>query len=943
VPGKITAPAPAGRQKNVWRPTGSLARRLRRLVAFAAAPALLVALLPLVWHIASDLRAMQVARVADGIERNRAKAVAALNVGSEFEAKSAALAIALHADAVSVELRDTGDVALAAIERDLDEPGLRPPNLDGWRRAILEHVPDVAWSEHVTVQKLDLNGDPVGSAVVVLPARAILPYALTPLLRALLIVSPIAVLVILVSARMRRRIAEPISHLLETMDTVAFRQDFSIRATQCGPDEIGSLIASFNDMLQQIHVRNVRLTEHRRKLQELVIERTRNFEQAARQAEKASQAKGDFLARMSHEIRTPMNGVVGMAELLKNTGLAEQQHRMVQTMRSSADALLEIINDILDFSKIEAGQLQVLETSFSAIDVIEEVCELLAPQAHERGLELVCDIEGGVPSQCNGDPIRLRQIVVNLLGNAIKYTEKGHVIVRAGIAKLPESKVQLRVEFEDTGLGVPEDQLEHIFEAFTQGDSFETRKHGGTGLGLAITRELVTLLGGEVKAASKLGVGSKFWIDLPLNVPAGAQPVDYTFGPDARSALIVQGSESAAKAASALLQAGGVKTWIARTGLQAMDRLSIDDFSLIFVDEKLPDMSGQDWIDKMRARQCAVKSRIILMTTSRRGGGVQPPPRDSATEPDARIGKPMRRARLRDAIDCAFGRKQSSAEQSVGTTELGKLGLRVLLVEDSPVNCQVAVGMLESLDCKVETANDGGIGVEQALSWNFDLVLMDCQMPLMDGFEATRRIREAERSAGRGAMPIVALTANALQGDRERCLAAGMTDFISKPFTMRKLHDVMRAATHSPGAGQDGDTNAVGDDVPAAASREVADAELPILDAGHIAELRSLGRPNMVEQAARLFQTQVERNLAEVDTALDAAGAAAVEQAAHSLKSAALSIGGRRFAAGASRCEQAARAGDLDAAARLAAQLRPEFDLLREALQAVVREEARAA
>jgi CheY-like chemotaxis protein len=638
-----------------------------------------------------------------------------------------------------------------------------------------------------------------------------------------------------------------------------------------------------------------------------------------------------------------MNGVVGMAELLENTGLEQQQQHMVQTMRSSADALLEIINDILDFSKIEAGQLQVLETAFSPVEILEEVCEFLAPQAHERNLELICDIAATVPQKCSGDPIRLRQVLVNLLGNAIKYTEKGHIVVRAAATELADAKVQLRIEVEDTGYGVPEGQLETIFEAFTQGDSFETRKHGGTGLGLAITRELVTLLGGEVKATSKLGTGSTFWVTLPLAVPEGTPPAAGTFSAGVNSVLIVQDDQSAAKALAALLEAGGARVWMTRSGQQAIDRIALDKFGLVMIDELLPDMTGVELVDRIRSAQVSAAVPLVLMTSSKPAVAVATMSIKSSSAPNARMSKPVRRARLRAAIDFALGRGGTVDDQARAAIKQARLNLRVLLVEDSQVNREVAVGMLESLGCKVECAGDGSVGVEQALSWGFDLVLMDCQMPLMDGFEATRRIRATEASTGREPMPIVALTANALQGDRERCLESGMTDFISKPFTMKKLHDVLRAATSPVTA----DTTPAADPDDDAArdqnGRSGTGSPLPIVDMAHIAELRSLGRPQIIPRAISLFQKQAEKNLEEVDAALHAGGAANVERAAHALKSAALSIGGRRFAATASDCEQAARNGDLKAAGRFASQLRPEFTSLCQTLGEIADDGVRAA
>jgi len=952
VPSKDRSAIPsAPKRRTVWRPTGSLSRRLTRLFAFVAAPALFVAIVPLLWQVVADERTMLLKQVDKAIEESRAAAVSALVGDFRYQTKAAATKIARIADAASVQLINNDGAVLARVVHAADSSQRPDPGIPRWQQVALDYLPEISLPDLRISRALEINGDPVGSVEVVVSPRPFLNLALGPLVRALLIMLPVAIVVFLVAARMRRQIATPIGHLLETMDQVAYTQDYSIRAEPGGANEVGSLIISFNEMIQQIHSRNLRLAEHRQKLQELVIERTRNFEQAAREAEKASQAKGDFLARMSHEIRTPMNGVVGMAELLENTGLADQQQHMVQTMRSSADALLEIINDILDFSRIEAGQLQVLATGFSPVELLEEVCEFLAPQAHERDLELVCDIAAAVPQTCSGDPIRLRQIVVNLLGNAIKYTERGHVIVRVTATELAEARVQLRIEVEDTGFGVPADQLDTIFEPFTQGDSFETRKRGGTGLGLAITRELVTLLGGEVGAISKLGSGSTFWVTLPLAIPKGTkQPVE-SFSAGVKNALIVQDDESAAKAVAALLEAGGTNAWITRSGRHAIDRIAIDKFDVVLIDELLPDMTGAELIDRIRSTPASAAVPLVLMMSSKPAAATAMLLIKPSSAPDARMSKPVRRARLRAAIDHALGRGGSAEQPPPEAAEQEKLNLRVLLVEDSQVNREVAVGMLESLGCNVACAHDGSVGVEQALSWAFDLILMDCQMPLMDGFEATRRIRSKEASIGRQPMPIIALTANALQGDRERCLKAGMNDFISKPFTMKKLRQVLQMATGSatstapaadPAAGA-APGNVRGDAAHHESSEPGTASALPVVDLAHIEELRSLKRPQIVPRAIALFRTQAATNLDEVDMALNAFNIAEVERAAHALKSAALSIGGRRLAAAASDCEQAARGGDFKMACDLAVRLRPEFASLCEALGEIADEGVQAA
>jgi CheY-like chemotaxis protein/HPt (histidine-containing phosphotransfer) domain-containing protein len=605
---------------------------------------------------------------------------------------------------------------------------------------------------------------------------------------------------------------------------------------------------------------------------------------------------------------------------------------MLQTMRTSADSLLDIINDILDFSRIEAGQLQVLKTAFSPVELIEEVCELLAPRAHERDLEFVCDIETKVPESLAGDPLRLRQVVTNLVGNAVKYTQKGSITLRASAVPQPEDSVMLRIEVEDTGYGIPEEQLQKMFEPFTQGDSFETRKQGGTGLGLAITKQLVTLLGGEVNVTSKLGTGSKFWVTIPFKLEKQTT-VAPRWRSGVNSALLVQNDVAGARAVTRMLEEGGAKVTTYRNGHETLDALVLEEFDLLVVDELLPDMSGYEFIDRLRSSGKAKSMAIVMLTTTKPAAADL----EHVSEPDARVSKPARRVRLREAIDQARGRGDATAANPSPAGGLPKLDMNVLLVEDSRVNREVARGMLESLGCTVETASDGNIGVEQALSYKFDVVLMDCQMPLVDGFEATSRIRVAEAANGRAGMPIIALTANALQGDRERCLAAGMTDFISKPFTIKKLHAALTAAATGKPVFEVAPANPrIAEKRPAPPPQPSLELdEAPVVDTRQIDELRALKKPGLLEQAVAMFQKQASATLDEVDHALRAGSAPELEQHFHALKSCALSIGARRFASVASDCEQAVRHGDLVAAERFATNLRPQYAVLCEALAGI--------
>jgi len=902
--------------QKLWRPTGSLTTRMRGLVALTVGVVVLVsAVLSGGWLFVerSHLLAVQARAVA---VQYRAAAATAAAFSDRTAARAVVDLVGPAAGAMDASITGADGKTLARYTSPSASTGL-PARL----------LPAVTVS-------LSLD-DATSGALQVGVSRQPALMAMLGLL-AMQVVALLAALGLatVVTARLRNAIVRPIRGLLDTMEGVGRHQDYGRRAQPDGPDEIGSLIISFNQMLGQIQERDEHLAEHRRQLQELVAERTRNLEVAAVEAEKSSRAKGDFLARMSHEIRTPMNGVVGMAELLQNTSLDARQLHMLQTMRRSADALLEIINDILDFSKIEAGRLQVVNDDFALIELVEDVCDLLASRAQERGLELVCHVDGSVPGQCNGDPLRLRQVIINLLGNAIKYTEKGHVVVRARAVDSSEGGFRLRIEVEDTGLGIPESELDSVFDAFTQVDTFETRKHGGTGLGLAITRQLVGLLGGEVGVSSQVGRGSTFWFELPLARPVhAAEPAPWTVPP--LKVLLVQDHAASAGATRELLEAAGATVDVVSTGARAMEHLALDgDFGLAIVDQQLPDRSGAELLEQLRSSGLAAVPVVMLTPVAAPTGGA---PDGSACEPDEWLVKPVRRARLAEAVNRALGIAEPAAQQSGDTSGPmpRSLGLKVLLVEDSPVNQEVACGMLEALGCDVVLAADGTLGVEHALGGHFDVVLMDCQMPLMDGYEASRRIRSGEASAERPAVPIVAITANALPGDRERCLAAGMTDFISKPFTLRKLQAVMRAVTGVSGTA--GGASAA--PVPA----EQTAAPLPVIEVGQIEELRSLGRPQIVRQAILLFLKQAAQKLDEVDAALHAAVASDVEQAAHALKSSSLSVGGRRFAAAAGDCEVAARGGDMDGAATAARRLRPEFRELCKALSSLAQAEDHAA
>ncbi|WP_331346595.1 response regulator [Cellvibrio sp. UBA7661] len=747
---------------------------------------------------------------------------------------------------------------------------------------------------------------------------------------------------ILVSSLLR-----PLGKLSEVAEKVGLEGRYQERAPELKVrDEVGLLTRRFNAMLDRIEAQDSELRLNQELLEQRVLTRTVELQTAREQAEAASKAKSEFLAVMSHEIRTPLNGIMGMTGLLMDTELDAKQKRFARVARRSSEDLLLIINDILDFSKIEAGRLELEYRPFQLNLLVEDIAERYAPIAQGKSLELLCKTPLP-PLSAVGDSARLGQVITNLLSNAIKFTEQGEVIIEVDLLESRDKQVLLEFSVRDTGIGITPEQQARLFQSFTQADSSMARKYGGTGLGLAISQRLIEMMGGKIQVDSQPGTGSRFHFHLRLQQVSDPRDYQLVEGFGQLHTLVVDDNPTNLEILDYWLRSWGMTPVLASSAQQALVLLQQGveqgkPFELMLTDWCMPEMDGGQLLKAIAADARLASIPVIILSSA----GMAARPDIAARMP--LLLKPVRQSELHNLIAQVIAGEVNNHfvidHPIASDATQSRLSGRVLLVEDNPVNQEVASAMLQRIGVTMSMANNGQEAVELLQQEHFDLVLMDCQMPVMDGFEATAQIRRREVDLGINPLPIIALTANAISGDRENCLARGMSDYLSKPFAQSQLHDVLArwlpdraeaiaASTVPLVAPVSTAVNAS-----ASAAAESTAAEGVEIDQQVIRQLREL-REGLLLRIIGLFRSSSPALLEQLSVAVATQDADLLYKTAHNFKNSAANLGLVDLAGACRDCEAAARQGSVENAVQQLESIRHLYSLSLQSLAELERKE----
>jgi diguanylate cyclase (GGDEF)-like protein len=910
-----------------------ITKKLQRLQALTVGLALVLILfissLTQVWQVRRD-NIREAVSIGEVIGFN---AAAALLFNDAESGKDILASLRGRSEIMAAQLYDAQGAVFADYTSTDHKGAAFPSTLKQAEDELLKR--DYQFMNQVLLHPVIHHKDRIGTLRLVIDLKTMWENVLSNIIR----ISLVIMLAYLISAfygrRLSRRIAAPLIRLSKLATQVSSEKNYSVRATETGKDEIGQLVQSFNRMIEQVQERDKDLENQRGWLEHEVELRTADLRQAMEAAQAASIAKSQFLATMSHEIRTPMNGVLGMTELLMNTELNERQSQLAEKAYRSAKSLLGIINNILDFSKIEAGKLQLMPIDFDVRALLEETVELFAEQAYRKGVELILNIPFDFNLVAYSDPERLRQVLVNLVGNAVKFTDAGEVQLRLSplkdAADAAES-VNLLFEIIDTGPGIALETQSHIFESFTQQDGTITRRYGGTGLGLTISKQLVDLMGGQLMLQSMPGQGARFYFSLQLPLsPLKAIPKADIIALKGIHVLIVDDNATNRQILEGQLIQWGANVTSVDSGPKALKLLHDArhrniQYRLALLDWHMPNMDGLSLARAIQASPFISKLPLIMLSSE-----------SMSFEQDGSdffgisyfLNKPVFQNKLLDCLLELLAKKpDSKAESEAHVIKSPPFNALILLAEDNLVNQEVTKGFLDSIGCSTVISNNGLEAMEAAIHRDYDLILMDCHMPELDGFAATRKIREHEASKCKKRTPIVALTADVQKGIEDQCRNAGMDDYLSKPFDLTQLKNVLEIWL----------TNAKEkrDRIKAEGANEQQIFAREILDCDTVASLKSVKDNHGVslfEKAAAIYLQTAPDCAEKIHASVSRRNTDEIGKLVHCLKSSSANLGAKTLAAQCQALETAGRNGDLSGLESLYSDFASHFIQVRHALK----------